>query len=216
MAKLANAQMRSATAKIFLADKRKEEKSFCFRSLQTSLEESCAKISIREIGLMSKHSLECNAIAEKPKMLMPLSGDIKLTTKSGEQILKPGKSIILTEDFKVVNDFKDNPIHWLEIAWIGNGTPCQTDLSFLSLKNQMHSLLTENDSIQAYIGRYDSRVDGCLVIPDNRETFVFIVGGVFEVQDRLLRERDGLLLKGISELGFEGLAAEGLVLIFIL
>nr|WP_276368981.1 hypothetical protein [Chryseolinea sp. H1M3-3] len=47
-----------------------------------------------------------------------------------------------------------------------------------------------------------------------RHVFAFVLEGAFEFQNRLLEQRDGLSLSNVSELEFEALSNDAILLLF--
>lgn len=64
-----------------------------------------------------------------------------------------------------------------------------------------------------FMGKYGGR-EGELLKCDNSATFVWIVEGVFEVQNRLLHPRDALALWNLEEIDFEALSNDAIIIIF--
>jgi len=65
------------------------------------------------------------------------------------------------------------------------------------------------------IGKFSGRTDASY-LPQNpiNTCFVFVIEGVFEVQNRLLHSKDGILLPEAGEVEFEALSNDGIFLIF--
>ena len=65
-----------------------------------------------------------------------------------------------------------------------------------------------------FIGKFDGRKEEIYTLKNkNNGIFVFIIDGVFEVQNHLLHARDGLSLKNIEAIEFEALSENAIVLL---
>lgn len=53
----------------------------------------------------------------------------------------------------------------------------------------------------------------CFAKNSRSSVFVYILSGVFEVQNRLLHMRDGLSLRNLEEVEFEALAQDSVILL---
>lgn len=80
--------------------------------------------------------------------------------------------------------------------------------------NTLQPILPQQKPYQLSIGKFDGRVDVEYALCKSEKTvFVFVIDGVFEVQNRLLHARDALYLEEESNLEFEALANEAILLI---
>lgn len=120
----------------------------------------------------------------------------------------------MTEGFLVRNSYSENPIHWLEISWVGNAFTKAINMSFLSQQNQLHLLLNGHGG-KVWLGKYKGRAGGFLNVSPDSDIFVFVLGGIFEVQNRLLTGRDGLWIAGLNRLEFEELTTDGIIFVFV-
>jgi quercetin 2,3-dioxygenase len=65
------------------------------------------------------------------------------------------------------------------------------------------------------IGKFSGRTDASY-LPQNpvHTCFVFVIEGTFEVQNRLVYSKDGILLPEAGEVEFEALSNDGILIIF--
>ncbi|MBI3218707.1 MAG: hypothetical protein HYZ44_04290 [Bacteroidetes bacterium] len=201
------------SAKIHLGGSRKEESTSSFRSLTTLLNGQDSKIIFKESCLSALSDFASVVPHHFMRVILPLSGSLQITQANELYSLIPGASAAISGPYAIENSYKENEIHFLEITVPGNKGIGETCLFNLEVKNQLHSLIPYDESTKLLIGKFDGRIDGYLDVSTNAEVFIFIIGGVFEVQNRLLHERDALWVKGITKLEFEGLAQEGIILI---
>ena len=89
----------------------------------------------------------------------------------------------------------------------------------LSVDNTLLPLfpLDDTDSqYQGFIGRYAGRAEDRYQPRERKNgVFVFVLSGVFEVQNRLLHQRDGLSLTNVQngEVDFEALSNDAVLLL---
>lgn len=206
--------MEQAPARIFLANHRQEEKSSGYRSLCTFFNGNQCELQIKECALQSKKNYSCNLPDSHSCLVLPLSGNLHVTTKEKTRGLIVETATILAENFILQNTYSASPVHFLQVIWPSHLQKDLIDLTVLSERNQLHPLFEDKEKLFAYIGKYDGRVDGALKVRAS-EVFVYVVGGVFEFQNRLLQERDALWVSDINKLEFEGLAYQGIILLFL-
>ncbi|MFM7429126.1 MAG: hypothetical protein ACKO1F_04425 [Flammeovirgaceae bacterium] len=210
-----NTKMEQAPARIFLATHRQEEKSYGYRSLCTSFNGNQFELQIKECALQSEKSYFCKLPNSHSCLVLPLSGNLHVTIKEKTQDLIVETAAVLTENFILENTYSSSTVHFLQVIWPSDLQKDLIDLTVLSKRNQLHPLFEDREKLFAYIGKYDGRVDGALKISSASEVFGYVVGGVFEFQNRLLQERDALWVSNINELAFEGLAYQGIILLFV-
>ena len=88
-----------------------------------------------------------------------------------------------------------------------------TTFDFMNNKNQLLAYFS-NQTDFGFIGQYDGRKESVYTLKNPQNgIFVFVIEGVFEVQNRLLHARDGLALPDISEIELEALSNDAVVLL---
>lgn len=203
----------TVAAQIYLAGYRKEESTSSFRSLYSEMKGEQHAVIIKETCLASNATLTSTVASGHLHVIFPLAGSLQLTHANEFYSLLPGGSAALTQSFEIRNPYPKNEIHFLEICFTSDFLKPELHLFDLNKKNVLQPLIPINDKSQLLIGKFDGRVDGFLSVKTHADIFVFVIGGVFEVANRLLQEREGLWLNRASELEFEGLAKEGIILI---
>jgi hypothetical protein len=148
-------------------------------------------------------------------LLLPLVGGVELTTKEGVKFVEAGEVgyIFLWpgEQLSVENPYEAELVNYLEVWFSGSTSSIQNSWEKFNLenpKNTLTSLLTTG-----WIGKYDGRYDDTLVLAKPTNCFVFVINGVFEVQNRLLEPRDSVVLLETQEVEFEALANDSILLI---
>jgi quercetin 2,3-dioxygenase len=202
-----------AAAQIYLAGFRKEEATSSFRSLYSEMKGEQHAVVIKETCLAAHATFSSPVASGHLRVIFPLAGSLQLTQDNEFYSLVPGGSAALTQSYEIRNPYPKNEIHFLEIDFACDFQKPEPHLFDLNSRNTLQPLIPLDDSAKLLIGKFDGRVDGFLSLYKEAEVFVFIIGGVFEVANRLLQEREGLWLNRAYELEFEGLAKEGIILI---
>ncbi|WP_409034090.1 hypothetical protein [Runella sp.] len=65
------------------------------------------------------------------------------------------------------------------------------------------------------MGKFGGREEGIYTVrnPERNGVFIFVIEGAFEVQNRLLHPRDGLSLTHVTEVEFEALSNDAILLV---
>lgn len=155
-------------------------------------------------------------------ILLPLVGALEYKPASEETgLLEAGEVHIFSAakgtEYEITNPYSEELINFLQI-WVQNNDPSFEDKSItgsfdFEQKNQLLPLF----STQAYgmIGKFGGREEGIykVMYPEPHGVFVFVIDGAFEVQNRLLHPRDGLSLAHITEIDFEALSNNAILLV---
>lgn len=209
---------------IFLSVKRPVFQTVDFRSYQTTPffeDESAGKQGIEGLLKVCDNTL----VAGKKQtiqtdipcavLLLPLVGGVELTTTEGTRFVEAGEfgCILVSpgEQISVENPYETELVNYLELWFSSPGSSTQNHLGKFDLespKNTLTPLLTTG-----WIGKYDGRQDDTLTLTKPSNCFIFVINGVFEVQNRLLEPRDSLLLLETHEVEFEALAGDSILLI---
>lgn len=166
-------------------------------------------------------------------LILPVSGSLKYTSSAGSGFLEPGQVQILSltpgMTYDISNPYETEWVNYLILCLTRSAddfvSKCELQTFDLTNKNQLLALNPEtkpaqNPSFRSFIGRYEGRQQDTYRIPSGqtdvglRGVYVFVLGGAFEVQDRLLHERDSLALTNVkdNQVEFEALTNEALLL----
>lgn len=156
-------------------------------------------------------SCDNHRITRETFLLLPYIGDLQInasfTLEETECYLtsNPGS-------YRIQNPYAQEAVNFLAIGIQGRPrveTPLQVNPELESNSNQLIRLAEG-----VFIGQWDGRQDGTFTpSSSNHDVFVFVIDGAFEVQNRLLHPRDGLLLSQVSTIEFEALSPKALLLI---
>lgn len=152
--------------------------------------------------------------------LLPLVGGILVQTKGETYELEAGAVLELPIEkgalYQVQNPYGDL-VSYLQIELDVNTVSVQNQIHAIDLEeyhNTLQAIFPSNKPFQLLIGKFDGRTAWEHALSKTEKTtFVFVIDGVFEVQNRLLHARDGLYLSAEAVVEFEALANEAILLI---
>ncbi|MBD2755100.1 pirin family protein [Spirosoma validum] len=230
-------------AQIYLADQRGTSQIDHFRSYHNfnfgqyfdeSRQPFGALQLLNDDLLKAGHSVRMQVEGNTEVVLIPLVGGLEYKSDVGDGFLETGQAQIfsLTSGmaYEIINPYETEWINYV-VIWLANTSPAfsaafQKFPFDLQTKNELLPLFDENNTkpeqvFCGFIGRYDGREEGIYKVsesqPDQpaRGVFVFVLSGAFEVQNRLLHERDGLALLDIQNnvVDFEALSNDALLLL---
>lgn len=160
--------------------------------------------------------------AEGVSLILPLVGCVQYSDGDGAHTLEIGEGIGIVHEyrsaFELNNPYTSSPINFLVIHLPGTS---QVTAERFSIKlpqpiNQLGLIFLSDSngvSTEFFLGQFDGRQEGSVHAQGGSEFFTFVLGGAFEVQHRLLEERDALLISAYDRLEFEALSQTGTVLI---
>lgn len=124
------------------------------------------------------------------------------------QRISPGQGQIITNP-TITNPYEEELANYLCIGFDRTIAPVISDFN---LTNDFLQQLTPGNHF--YIGKYDGRRDDIYRLSNEAAgVFVFVIEGAFEVQNRLLHPRDGLVLWDLAEVEFEALSNEAMLML---
>lgn len=119
--------------------------------------------------------------------------------------------------FEIENPYETDLVNILQI-WIKNTDKAfkpqikTVDFDLLKHKNHLIPLFSRQNT-EGAIGLFDGRTDGIYTLKNPKNgVFAFVIEGAFEVQNRLLEPRDGLSLLDVTEVEFEALSNNAIIL----
>lgn len=220
-------------ARIYLSDQRGYSQSDSFRSFHSfnfgsyfdeSRKPFGALQLINDTMLKAGHSINMRVEQHTHVVIIPLVGGLEYTIQVGNGFLEAGQAEIFSlgaeMSYQIINPYESERINFLEI-WIAadtsSFTPTLRQTNFdINDTNKLVPVFT-NERSHGLIGKYDGRQDDTyrLLNPDSSGVFVFILSGVFEVQNRLLHDRDGLSLVNPNggTIEFEALSNDAILLL---
>ena len=183
--------------------------------------------------LAAKYSTEFAARQSQVTYLIPLSGRLNINYKGQPHIIKPGTLYILDlsagDRIKITNPQREELSNYLILSTESMATFSKmTQFVYFDLSSaeQARQKLLEIHAIghpsisgtfkKVSMGRYNAREDFSYY-PHKREankTLFYVVSGSFEVEGRLLQDRDGLMLWNTDQVQMESMEQDSILLIF--
>lgn len=150
-------------------------------------------------------------------IILPLYGTVSLNQQeyiNTEEIrvLKLAKG----NSFELQNPYEKELINYLQIRFSTHNKNTENSIKKTFDFETRNTLFTihDNGTIQISIGIFDGRSEGLYHLNSkNNGAFAFIINGAFEFQNRLLETRDGLSIWDISEIEFEALSENAILLL---
>ena len=217
---------------ILLADNRGLTQTDQYRSFQffrpADLRlQAGALVKFDEDTLAGGASLAMEAAADCDTLLIPLVGGVHFETDQHSHYIEAGSSLLYraaeNAAFTVSNPFQQALVNFLHIRIKGGPAPFpagEVSVSRFDLEGAPNLLIDPFSGVPnpghwtARIGKFKGREEAFYRLnrPDSG-MFTFVVDGAFEVQNRLLHPRDGLLLRQLDELELEALSDQAVILI---
>ena len=151
-------------------------------------------------------------------LILPLVGITIVKTKSGIQYVEAGQAytffVELGDGYEISNPYRAELICFLHI-WIRSDLPISVtqNLDLQKQQNQLLSLTPERTTRPGVVGQFEARQEGTYTTTNPDAVLVFVVEGVFEVENRLLQQGDALALRHVGSLEFEALSRDAIILI---
>ncbi len=221
--------------KIFLADERglvetsdfRQFSTFHFGSFQHPHKQPLGRLRALNEELLAGGATLALPVAEATHVvLLPITGTVEALPPSGPAIVVEVEEMqVLTlpagSTLHLHNPYPEDVIRLLHI-WIRadaalppSGTVKNT-FSFAGLANQLLPLLTAVPALPfgVSLGRFAGRSEVAWAVPAGRLFFAFVLAGAFEVEGRLVHEKDGLALwNAAASIDIEALSNEALLLV---
>jgi hypothetical protein len=181
--------------------------------------------ALNEEVLAPEKILEIQLLADTQVIILPLAGGVAIAVEGEPELCIAAGEVHIFEAKKdshyvLTNPYSDHTVSLLhgwffpESQYHQSLIKSTTTLDF-SLKNTLLPIgIGISECFQ--IGQYDGRQSGELSLqPTTKGVFAFVIAGVFEVQDRLLHAKDGLLLWnfGTPTVEFEALSNDAILLV---
>lgn len=155
-------------------------------------------------------------------VILPLFGAIEYKDSIGnaEFLYVDQIRVIAADDdltLEIFNPYENENVSYLEIEFdMGKQyfkNYFQQYKFDFSTHNKLYSLF-EVERALGFIGIYDGRKEGLFKLRNPKNgVFVFVLHGVFEVEDRLLEAKDGLALKETGKVEWEALSENAILMV---
>ena len=153
-------------------------------------------------------------------ILIPLVGTIDYSDEFGNanyinteeiQVLQAPETSV----FQIRNPYENELINYLQIrlqSGLADQNPCQKKQFDFTKSNTLFPILEKENYIIS-IGIFSGRSEGIYPLKNNHGAFAFVVNGAFEFQNCLIESRDSLAISGVSEIEFEALSENAILLL---
>ncbi|VXB73865.1 conserved hypothetical protein [Flavobacterium sp. 9AF] len=117
--------------------------------------------------------------------------------------------------FSIINPFEDELVSFIyfKLNFCSTSNSIETINLDFSISNQLTKTF-ENQKITVSIGKYSLRTDDNYYLENKTNSlFAFVINGAFEFQNRLLEDKDALLIWDIENAEFESLTNDALLIL---
>lgn len=226
--------------KIYLADQRglvensqfRRQSTFNFEAFQSEYKEPFGHLyGLNEETLAGGHDVAFSVGFDSYIVLLPITGAVGFSTGGGAVgTVEAGEVITLSAPagtgLRLQNPFEGELISFLHL-WLRAPAPLTPPAPAIALKGVFGELpentLLELVSLRAQdqpnmpfklsLGRFMGRQEATYQVAAGHSLFAFVIAGAFELEGRLLHEKDGLALWDLAETELEALSNHALVLL---
>lgn len=158
-------------------------------------------------------------------MLLPVVGGLEFRLIGNENsFLEVGKALWISsrsqKTLTIKNPYDQEDINFLMIVFHVRGKEKEMteewSFDLDANKNDLSAfcLPDPSEKVTAYIGAFEGRKEGTISSSPGGSVYAFVIQGAFEVEDRLLQPRDGLVLKCCHNITFESLSQNAIIVFF--
>jgi redox-sensitive bicupin YhaK (pirin superfamily) len=228
--------------KIYLADQRgtletsqfRRQSTFSFGAFQSEHKAPFGRLyGLNEETLAGGHAVEFAVAEDSYIVLLPITGAIEFSTGGGTHGTVEAEEIVTLwaqagTQLRLRNLFTDELVSLLHL-WVRATAPrtppapaagLKMSFSEQQLENQLCELVgphlqneLPNLPFRLSLGRFMGRHETVYNMASGNNLFAFIIAGAFELEGRLLHEKDGLALWDVAEIELEALSNHALVLV---
>lgn len=172
--------------------------------------------NIFDVTIRPLSSFGFRAERDTSLLIMPLFGGVDVAATDTDflginffQVFEQPAGEVLTLE----NPYDDYAVQLLVVEFAPGLGSHRGDLS-LTARNAF-TLFHEQPDAAFSCGVFDARAKSAYLArrPESK-LLVYVIGGAFEFEDRLIETRDALLLSGASEVSFEALSQDAIALLF--
>ena len=227
--------------KIYLADQRgvlensqfRRQSTFSFGAFQHEHKAPFGRLyGLNEETLAGGHVVELAVAEDSYVVLLPITGAVGFSTGGGAHgTVEVEEALTLSAPAGTVlrlrNPFADELISFLHL-WVRTAKPLLPATSAVGLKtvfeaqmleNQLRELVSTHTAgepelpFRLSLGRFMGRREAVYKVAPGNSLFAFVIAGAFELEGRLLHEKDGVALWEVAEVELEALSNHALVLV---
>lgn len=228
--------IKQTPGKIFLADQRglvetsefRRYSTFNFGVYSQEHKEPFGNLyAVNEETLGGGQRLEFTVEQASCLVLLPLIGEVAVTTAAGHNTIRVEQLQLLTvpasTTVQLTNPYETELVTFLQL-WLTAEHPVveiyaeQVDFQLSTVENQLVPIIAGSKTNRLLpfalsIGRFAGRQEVVYPLEKGASFFAFVLAGAFEVQGRLLHEKDGLALWDTEEVELEALSNNALLVV---
>jgi len=226
--------IRQTPGKIYLADQRgvvetAQHRRYCtfnFGEYVREHKEAFGLLrAVNEETLAGGATLPLAANRAAHLLVLPITGKVQVAANGAPtETIDVGEVYLLTvpagATLRLANPYPTDAISFLHL-WLETETPLKPAFNQRfafdsgAIQNQLAELVptTATQSFALRLGRFAARHEAEVRLQRAAHIFVFVLAGAFEVEGRLLHEKDGLALWDTDAVELEALSNDALVLV---
>ncbi len=216
--------------KIFLADQRglkqthqiKRQSTFNFEQFNHPDKTAIDELYLLNDDLLAGKQKTCFALdRDSYIIILPITGAVNyLDDSENETDIEVEEAVIVYVEqganITLSNPFENDIVNYLCIAIAAN-EPMENNPQFcnfdLSTENRLLKIKSSEVPFVLNIGRFDGRNEATYSLSRSAKVYAFVINGAFEVDGRLLHEKDGLALWDTPEIELEALSNNAVILV---
>jgi len=189
-------------------------------------------LNFNDETLAAKYSAEYTAAQSEATYLIPLSGRLNVNYNGQPHIIKPGTLYILDlgtgDRLKITNPQRDALSNYLLLSTESMATFSKVtqfiyfDLNNAGSRQQLQQIHTVGHASisgtfkRLNMGKFPAREEFCYQPhkSGSNKSLFYVINGSFEIEGRLLQDRDGLMLWNTQRVQIESLEEDSILLIF--
>lgn len=193
------------------------EATFNFESYQDASRTPFGALQVLNDETLGPNQQLVRDVENGSVLLIPLVGAVEYTLNGETAYVETNEAAWIPAEgiLTLRNPYDAELINFLYIVFSHSIATEATTLSInLDSRNSLNPFSLPG-SIKAKMGLFDGRQEAlCQLQNQNNGLFVFVIAGAFEVQGRLLEQRDGLALWQLEEADMEALSENAVILLF--
>jgi len=167
--------------------------------------------------LAPQESMTYSVEANQTIVLIPLVGAIDFKTENTTEFITVNQVQLFSAEeettFSISNPYKIELVNFLQIRFNFKSQDSNKITFDLDPRNKVIPL-AEYENFCLSIGLFDARCEAIHTMKNKEHgLFTFVLNGAFEFQNRLLENRDGLIIWDIEQIEFEALSTNAMLLI---
>lgn len=172
-------------------------------------------VSVDEYTLAPGKSM--NYAIESNVMILPVVGTLVAKHNKAEVEIACGEILFLNDEspLELYNFYDDALINYMMLTFaIEDGfDTLKYSFDLDKHKNEMLNVM-DKGSLLVSLGKFDMRKEAAYALSDNNShSFCMVIQGSFEIEGRLLHQRDALAVWDTNALGIESLGKESILLL---